>query len=85
MKNAKAVFKRVKPTGKGKGRRCAPRWLSATGTAKWRFRLRAELPTGRYVVYARAVDAGGVAESSFSRRDGNRYQFRVTGGRLKRG
>lgn len=60
-----------------KGRQCPQRWLPATGAPKWRFRLKRKLPPGRYVVYARAVDARGLAESAFSRSSGNRYAFRV--------
>ena len=73
MKNAKGKFKRVKAKGKG----CPHRWLAAKGKAKWSFRLKRELPPGRYVVFARAVDGKGLAEDSFSRELRNRYAFRV--------
>jgi uncharacterized delta-60 repeat protein len=73
MTNRKARLKRVKAhVG-----RCPQRWLKAQGTAKWAFKLKAQLPPGRYVVYARAVDGAGLAESRFSRKLGNRYAFRI--------
>jgi uncharacterized delta-60 repeat protein len=68
--------RRVGHPGKG----CAQRWLTARGTAKWSFKLPRALPEGRYVVFCRAVDVQGIAENSFSRRDRNRYAFRVSGG-----
>ncbi|MFN8215563.1 MAG: delta-60 repeat domain-containing protein [Solirubrobacterales bacterium] len=74
MKNAKARLKRVKLK---KGRACPQRWLTAKGTARWSFRLRGELPPGRYVVFARAVDREGGADTRFARKLGNRLAFRV--------
>lgn len=62
---------------KAKGGSCPLRWLDAKGTAKWSFALTAVLPAGRYVVYSRAVDSAGHAESTFSRGEGNRYAFRL--------
>jgi uncharacterized delta-60 repeat protein len=73
LKNAKLRFKRVK----AKGKQCPQVWLTAEGTSKWRFKLKGTLPPGRYVVYARATDGQGLAETSFSRKLGNRYAFRV--------
>ncbi|HVY97416.1 MAG TPA: hypothetical protein VHA54_10705 [Solirubrobacterales bacterium] len=49
LRNARGRFRTVK----AKGRPCPPRWLDATGTAKWRFKLKSTLPPGRYVVSAR--------------------------------
>lgn len=77
LKNAKAKFKPVKPKGPKGEKRCQPRWLNVKGKAKWSFKLKQDLPPGRYVVYARAVDVQGLAESSFSRKLGNRYAFGV--------
>jgi uncharacterized delta-60 repeat protein len=74
LKNRKARFK---PVRLRKGQRCPQRWLAVKGKAKWSFRLKRSLPPGRYVVYARAVDAEGLAEAAFSRKAGNRYAFRV--------
>ncbi len=74
LKNARGRFKRARPK---RGKRCPQRWLTARGTAKWSFRLKRRLPPGRYVVYARAVDSAGLAESSFTRNAGNRFAFRA--------
>jgi uncharacterized delta-60 repeat protein len=70
---AKQRFKRTKP----KKNQCPQVWLTAKGTANWSFRLKGTLPPGRYVVFARAVDGKGLAETSFSRKQRNRYGFRV--------
>jgi uncharacterized delta-60 repeat protein len=77
MKNAKAKFKPAKRKGAKGKKRCQPRWLNVKGTAKWGFKLKRDLAPGKYVVYARAIDAAGLAETSFSRKAGNRYAFRV--------
>lgn len=77
LRNPRARFKVVK----AKGRTCPPRWLDATGKAKWRFDLKSALPPGRYVVFARALDASGAAESAFSRASGNRFAFRLLASR----
>jgi uncharacterized delta-60 repeat protein len=58
---------RVKPT----------KWRTANGTGKWKFTLKHPLAPGRYVVFSRAIDDQGLAESSFSSRAGNRRAFRV--------
>lgn len=52
-------------------------WRTAKGTTKWSFRLRHPLAPGRYVVFSRAIDNQGLAESAFSKRDHNRYRFKV--------
>jgi uncharacterized delta-60 repeat protein len=78
LKNARARFKRVRVK---KGKRCPQRWLTAKGKAKWSFELRRPLPPGRYVVYARAIDGQGLAETRFTRKLGNRYAFRVLAAR----
>jgi hypothetical protein len=71
--NSKLRFKRVK----AKKNQCPQVWVAAKGTSKWKFKLKGVLPPGKYVVYARAVDGAGLAETSFSRKLGNRYGFRV--------
>lgn len=66
--------------GRGKKHRRAvkPRhWRTAKGRAKWAYKLPHRLKPGRYVVFSRAIDDTGLAEEGFSRRDGNRYAFRV--------
>jgi hypothetical protein len=60
-----------------KMKQCPQVWLTAKGTSKWSFKLKGVLPPGKYVVYARAVDGAGLAETSFSRMLRNRYGFRV--------
>ena len=73
LRSPKPKFKRAKP----RRGRCVQRWLTVKGKARWRFRLRGLVPAGSYVVYSRAIDSDGLAESSFGRRAGNRYAFRV--------
>jgi hypothetical protein len=53
--------------------------MAATGIAKWSFKLKAVLPPGRYVVYSRAIDATGLAETTFSRAAGSRFGFTLLG------
>lgn len=77
LKNRRARFKRVRPRGAKGQKRCSQRWLAVNGRTRWSFKLKRRLAPGRYVVYARAVDARGLAESAFSRKAGNRYAFRV--------
>jgi hypothetical protein len=50
----------------------SPVWIAATGTSRWKLRLAHPLPTGRYVVYSRAVGSNGVPEAEFTAKDGNR-------------
>jgi uncharacterized delta-60 repeat protein len=72
----KLRFKRVKAQGGS----CPPRrWLTVKGTSKWSLELKGRLPPGNYIVYARAIDGKGLAETTFSRTLGNRYAFRVAG------
>jgi uncharacterized delta-60 repeat protein len=71
--NSKLRFKRVK----AKGNQCPQVWVTAKGTSRWSFKLTGTLPPGKYVVFARAVDGKGLAETAFSRKLRNRYGFRV--------
>ncbi|HET9197924.1 MAG TPA: delta-60 repeat domain-containing protein [Solirubrobacterales bacterium] len=73
MKNAKGRFEQVKI----RAGQCPQRWLAAKGKAQWSFKLKRRLPPGRYVVFARATDSLGAAETAFSRKLRNRYAFRV--------
>ncbi|MGN6816264.1 MAG: hypothetical protein ACTHK3_09285 [Solirubrobacterales bacterium] len=62
----------------GPGLQPKPRkWRTAKGTAKWALKLKHPLAPGRYVVFSRAIDDKGLAETEFSRRAGNRRAFRV--------
>jgi hypothetical protein len=42
---------------------CTHVWLKAKGTRKWSFRLRRNLPRGKYLVATRAIDAAGNVET----------------------
>ncbi|HET7510863.1 MAG TPA: hypothetical protein VFJ65_11530 [Solirubrobacterales bacterium] len=53
------------------------KWRTAKGTAKWALKLKHPLTPGHYLVFSRAIDNKGLAESEFSRRDHNRIAFRV--------
>lgn len=53
------------------------KWRTAKGTAKWALKLKHPLAPGRYVVFSRAIDDKGLAETEFSRRNGNRRAFRI--------
>jgi uncharacterized delta-60 repeat protein len=74
LRSAKGGFKAVRAK---RGASCPLRWLDAKGTSKWSFRLTGTLPVGSYVLYARAIDAKGLAESSFSAAAGDRVAFRL--------
>lgn len=73
MRSKRPRFKLVKP----KQGKCPQRWLKVKGKTKWRFKLTGDLPAGKYVVFARATDGLGAAETAFSRKLRNRYAFRV--------
>jgi uncharacterized delta-60 repeat protein len=75
LKSPTGRFKTVKPK---QGSPCPRLWLTAKGTSKWAFNLKAGLPPGAYVLFARAVDSRGLAGSSFSHAVGNRLTFRLT-------
>ena len=55
----------------------ARKWLRATGTTSWRYRLKRALPPGRYRMYSRATDVGGLTEAVFRRSDHNVLRFTV--------
>ena len=61
----------------GSGRSCAKVWLKAKGLRAWRLALRGALPSGRYVVYSRAVIGSGFREGRFTVRDRNKISFKV--------
>jgi hypothetical protein len=75
LKSAGGNFK---TTRAAKGKPCPQVWLNATGTTKWSFPLKATLPPGRYVLFARAADSRGLAGTTFSRAAGNRLAFKLT-------
>jgi hypothetical protein len=45
-----------------------PRWISATGTKRWRLRLPAHMARGSYQILTRAVDSAGNVERAHARR-----------------
>jgi hypothetical protein len=74
LKSSRAKFKLVRE----RSRTCRKRrWLPASGSSKWRFKLRKRLPRGRYVLYSRATDTAGLAEQTFSAADRNMVKLRV--------
>jgi hypothetical protein len=75
LRNGRGDFRRVRAGAKN---RCdEPVWLRVRGTRRWRFEGSKPLPKGRYVVYARAVDAAGHTTSIFTKRQRNRFAFEV--------
>jgi uncharacterized delta-60 repeat protein len=57
------------------------KWRTAKGAAKWSLKLKHPLAPGRYVVFSRAIDDQGLAETKFSRSAGNRRAFRILAAR----
>jgi uncharacterized delta-60 repeat protein len=80
--NVQVALVRLDPGGKeSTAARVKPgKWRTAKGTVKWALKLRHPLAPGRYVVFSRAIDNQGMAETEFSRRNGNRRAFRVLAG-----
>jgi hypothetical protein len=74
LRNRRATFAHRKPDRGGCDK---PRWLKATGTRTWSYRLKRPLPPGSYVAYARAPTTAGASEHIFTARDRNRRAFRV--------
>jgi hypothetical protein len=58
--------------------KCSPpaRWLRASGTARWSFKLRRRLARGRYVLYSRATDDAGQQEARFTRANHRTFTVR---------
>jgi hypothetical protein len=52
-------------------------WLPAGGKTSWHYKLKRALPKGRYRVYSRATDRSGLAESGWTKADGNVVRFTV--------
>jgi hypothetical protein len=52
------------PSGRlGRAAACTHLWLTAKGTSTWSFHLRHRLPSGKYVIATRAIDAAGNIEA----------------------
>lgn len=60
LKNRDAKFKRVSATD---GRCDSPFWLSATGTSNWYYKLKKQLPKGRYLLSVRATATDGTRQA----------------------
>jgi uncharacterized delta-60 repeat protein len=75
VKNSKGETKKYK----AKKKKCAPaKWLTATGTTNWSYKLKRKLKPGKYTIYVRALDASGATQTSFSRSRGNLRTVTVT-------
>ncbi|MFT4049319.1 MAG: hypothetical protein QM648_05700 [Solirubrobacterales bacterium] len=60
LSSNKAKFKKVKAVKK----RCAaPKWLKATGTASWSYKLKKKLARGSYVLQVRATATDGTVQA----------------------
>lgn len=58
LSSPRAKFKKVKAIKK----KCEPvKWLDATGTGSWKFKLKKTLPVAKYTIYVRASGAGGTS------------------------
>lgn len=77
VRKVQVALVRVRP---GRKRAKPKHWRTARGTSRWAYKLPHPLSPGRYVVFSRAIDEQGLAESEFSRPDRNRYAFRVLTG-----
>lgn len=57
----KAKFKKYKAVKK----KCSPRkWLNASGTTAWSYKLKRALRPGKYTLYVRSLNAAGTAQTS---------------------
>jgi hypothetical protein len=74
VKNAKGTTRKIAAND---GVCDQPVWLRTNGVERWKLSLKKELPPGKYVVYSRAVDSDGAAESNFTAEDGNLKAFKV--------
>jgi uncharacterized delta-60 repeat protein len=61
LSSNKAKLKKYKAVKK----KCAPvKWLTATGTTSWSYKLKKALTPGKYTLYVRSLNAAGVAQSA---------------------
>jgi uncharacterized delta-60 repeat protein len=74
LANSKGGFKKVK----AKRKKCsAQRWLKASGTTAWSFKLKKPLRPGSYQLFARVTLTGGQTQTKFTRADGNFFAFKL--------
>jgi predicted phage tail protein len=51
-------------------KKCVPtKWLTATGTASWSYKLKKSLKPGQYTLYVRSVNSVGVAQATPTRKN----------------
>lgn len=75
VKNSKGQTKKYK----AKKKKCAPaKWLTASGTTSWNYKLKGKLKPGKYTIYVRALDASGATQTTFSKSRGNLKTVTVT-------
>ncbi len=79
LRRVQVALVHIVPHRAGASASLKPRhWRTAHGKGTWSYKLPKPLTPGRYVVFSRAQDEQGLSEDAFSRRDHNRYGFRVT-------
>jgi uncharacterized delta-60 repeat protein len=75
LSNAKAKFKKTTAVKK----KCSkPRFLKASGTTSWKYKLKKVLKAGRYELYVRVTLLDGTKHSSFTKSQGNLMAFKLT-------
>lgn len=74
LKNAKGSFTKVKASR----RKCTKRrFLRASGSERWSYRLKNQLPKGSYELFVRVTLKTGEANTTFTKAAGNLRVFRV--------
>ncbi len=75
LRGAKGAFIKMKAIRK----KCAKRkFLTASGTDKWTYRLKKKLAKGKYELYVRVTLTTGETQTSFSKSAGNLMPFKIT-------
>lgn len=74
LTNARGTLKRVK----AKNRACkSPRWIKASGTTAWSFKLRRTLKRGSYQLSVRTTLTTGERHTTFTKAQGNFFAFKL--------
>ena len=75
LKSARAKFKKVRAVKK----RCATqRWLAATGTENWAFKLKKPFSKGSYEIFVRVTLTDGQTQTTFTKQAGNYLKLKLT-------
>jgi uncharacterized delta-60 repeat protein len=75
LSNAKAKFKKTAAIKK----KCSkPRFLKASGTTSWNYKLKKVLKVGGYELYVRVTLADGTTHTTFTRPQGNLLAFKLS-------